>query len=431
MQRKLFMTVIVIALLLVTSAADLSTLPGSEGIPTSAAAMNAEAPTIWPIIAFEQVNIGNLASPVHLTNAGDGSGRIFIVERDGRIRLVKNGSLETTPFLDISGHVLSGGEQGLLSVAFPPDYAQRQRFYVYYTQMNGNNVVARIHVSGNPDLADASSEEQILELPHPFQTNHNGGQLAFGPDGYLYIAPGDGGGGGDPYGNAQNPASLLGKVLRIDVEGKIPTTTPDSPYKIFLPLVGSGTGLPYSIPPDNPFTNQPGYRPEIWALGLRNPWRFSFDSATGDLYIADVGQNEVEEVNFQPASSAGGENYGWNILEGSLCYNPPSGCTPPANYTAPVVEYSHGTNDSNGCSITGGFVYRGTAYPDLQGIYFYADYCQGRIWGLKLENFAGQSQLLLDTNYNPSSFGEDENGEVYLVSLSGQVYKLTGANPMR
>lgn len=421
----------VIMFFLITSAAGFSNQVKDKGNTNATEAMKAEAPAAWPTISLEQVNIGSLSSPVHLTHAGDGSGRIFIVERAGRIRLLKNGSLQATPFLDISDHVRSGGEEGLLSVAFPPDYAQRKRFYVYYTQTDGDNVVARFRTSTNPDLADTASEQQILELPHPIQSNHNGGQLAFGPDGYLYIGPGDGGGGGDPYGNAQNPASLLGKILRIDVEGQIPTTPPSQAYKVYLPLISSDTGLPYSVPPDNPFFAQPGYRPEIWAMGLRNPWRFSFDRTTGDLYIADVGQNEWEEVNFQPASSAGGENYGWNTLEGSHCYSPASGCTPPANYSPPVAEYPHGANDSNGCSITGGFVYRGATYTDMQNIYFYADFCQGKIWGLQFENSAWQSQLLLDTDYQPSSFGEDESGEVYLVRLSGQIYRLISTTSAR
>ena len=431
MQKNNLRIAFVIVLFLITSAAGFSKQTSGKGKTTSPKAVNVEAPAAWPTIALEQLNISNLASPVYLTHAGDGSGRIFIVERAGRIRLVKNGSLQSTPFLDISGHVRSGGEEGLLSVAFPPDYARRQQFYVYYTQLDGDNVVARFRTSPNPDLADTASEKQILELPHPNQTNHNGGQLVFGPDGNLYIGPGDGGGGGDPYGNGQNHNSLLGKILRINVEGQFPSTVPNQPYQVYLPLISSNSGLPYSIPTDNPFADQPGYRPEIWAMGLRNPWRFSFDRANGDLYIADVGQNTREEVNFQDASSPGGDNYGWNILEGSLCYSPSSGCTAPANYSAPVAEYPHGTNNSNGCSVTGGYVYRGDGYPDMQGIYFYADYCQGKIWGLKFENSAWQSQLLLDTNNLPSSFGEDESGEVYLVSLSGQIYHLVSTNPAR
>jgi glucose/arabinose dehydrogenase len=429
MMNNLIKIAVVVGFVLVTSAAEFSFQTDNLGADKLSNAVNAQAPEAWPTIALEQLNLSTLASPVFLTHAGDGSNRIFIVEQAGRIRLLKNGSLQATPFLNISGHVRSGGEEGLLSVAFPPDYARRQQFYVYYTQLDGNNVVARFRTTSNPDLADPASEEQILALPHPNQTNHNGGQLEFGPDGYLYIGTGDGGGAGDPYENGQNHAALLGKILRINVNGQYPATIPNGAYRIYLPMIGSNLGPRYRIPPDNPFFNQPGYRPEIWALGLRNPWRFSFDRATNDLYIADVGQNAREEVNFQPSNSVGGRNYGWNNLEGSLCYDPPSGCSAPANYSAPVAEYPHGANDSNGCSVTGGYVYRGAAYPDMQGVYFYADYCRGKIWGLKFENSAWQSQLLLDTTYQPSSFGEDESGEVYLVSLSGQIYHLVSTSP--
>ena len=425
MGRKIFLNVILIALLAVTSAADYTSPPEivREKLPA--------APADWPAIGLELVNLPVLASLTYLTHAGDGSGRIFIVERIGRIRLLKSGVLQTAPFLDISSKVLGGGEDGLLSVAFPPDYAERQRFYVYYTNLNGNLVLARFHTSANPDLADPTSEEQILIIPHPNQNNHNGGQLAFGPDGYLYLAPGDGGGGGDPNNNAQNPATLLGKLLRIDVEDKIPTSIPNLANIVFLPLVSTITGHTYRIPPDNPFVNQPGYRPEIWSLGLRNPWRFSFDRTTHDLYIADVGQDTVEEVNFRPAGSSGGENYGWKIREGSQCFSPASGCVDPPNYVGPVAEYQHGVNDVNGCSVTGGYVYRGTAYPNMQGTYFYADFCKGKVWGLKFENSAWQSRKLDEFPYQFSSFGQDESGEIYLVRYSGYIYHLisTGTLP--
>lgn len=433
MLRKVELTIVLITLLLVTSAADMAYQPGSEGRMPPAMNMEAQAPDAWPSIDFQSLNFTGLSSPVYLTHAGDGSGRMFIVERSGRIRLIDNqGVLQTTPFLDISDDVLSGGEEGLLSVAFPPDYAVRKRFYVYYTNHDGNNLVARFNTSANPDQADPASKLEILELPHPIQHNHNGGQLAFGLDGYLYLGPGDGGGGGDPYENAQDPASLLGKILRIDVEARYQSPPLSLTKQVFLPLISSSiTGLPYRIPPDNPFRNQAGYRAEIWAMGLRNPWRFSFDRDTGNLFIADVGQNALEEVNFQAASSSGGENYGWNILEGTECYSPSSGCVPPANYVAPVAEYAHGTGNSNGCSITGGYVYRGTDFPDLQGIYFYADFCLGNIYGLKLENSAWQSHEFPDTPHRPSSFGEDESGEIYLVDISGQIYHLVDANAAR
>jgi len=348
-----------------------------------------------------------------------------VVEQDGLIRILHtDGSITPTPFLDLTDRVRSpanggGNEQGLLSVAFPPDYTHKGYFYVYYTNEDGNNVVARFHLTGDPNLADPASEERILLLQHPGEDNHNGGQLAFGADGYLYIGTGDGGGGGDPNGNAQNPASLLGKILRIDVE----YTVPPASYALYLPCIQNNEGQyqasPYRIPPDNPFVNTPGYRGEIWSMGMRNPWRFSFDRQTHDLWIGDVGQNIYEEVDFQPASSAGGENYGWNVWEGKHCYNA-STCDS-TGMTPPVAEYDHG----QGCSITGGYVYRGTDYPALQGIYLYADYCSGKIWGLQYDG-TWQSQKLLDSGLNISSFGEGESGEVYLADLSGgAIYRVT------
>jgi hypothetical protein len=436
MGRKAFYLVVCFSLLLATTAADFTSLPGGEG-PYKPA-----APVQWPSLTLEPVDLPGLVSPVYLTHAGDGSGRMFIVERAGRIRLVKNDTLQSTPFLDISSLVLSptnggGGEDGMSNVAFPPDFAVRQRFYIYYTNLNGDLVLARFRTSSDPDLADPASREEILVIPHPNLNNHNGGQLEFGPDGYLYLAPGDGGGGGDPNNNAQNPATLLGKVLRIDVEAKTPFTPPSEPYQLYLPLVARNPGLAYSIPPDNPYVNQAGYRPEIWAMGLRNPWRFSFDRLTQNLYIADVGQDAAEEIDYQAAGSSGGANYGWKILEGNLCYSPATGCVPPAGYVAPIHDYLHIDNNPSGCSsITGGYVYRGTAYPDLQGIYYYADFCTAKIWGLKYEDPDWQNSLLYQSQdpshlFTYSSFGEDESGEVYLVRLSGQVYRLTGAFPTR
>jgi glucose/arabinose dehydrogenase len=364
-----------------------------------------------------------LSAPVHLTHAGDGSGRLFIVEQSGRIRIYQSGDLLPTPFLNISDRVLSpsnggGGEEGLLSVAFPPNYTGKGYFYVYYTSLNGNNQISRFHISG-ANQANANSEELILSLNHPTQNNHNGGQLAFGPDGYLYIGTGDGGGAGDPPNNAQNPNTLLGKILRIDVEpGQPPAIT--QAHRSYLPLMlqGGPSPLAYRIPSDNPFVGQSGYRQEIWALGLRNPWRFSFDRLNDDLYIADVGQSAWEEVNHQPGSSNGGENYGWRIMEGKHCYNSQS-CNQ-SGLTLPVWEYSH----ADGCSITGGFVYRGSTYPALQGIYFFADYCSGKIWGLVKETGIWQSSLLLDSPYNISSFGEDEAGELYVVDRDGNIYRV-------
>ncbi len=359
---------------------------GQPGLPVNGQNPDAGQPS-WPRVSLNQVANG-LVEPTHITNARDGSGRLFLVERAGRIRLVKDGSLLTGPFLDITGRVGSADpEQGLLSVAFPPGYRVKGHFYVDYTDVNGNTVVARYKVTDNPDLADPASEEVILTIAQPY-ANHNGGQLVFGPnDGYLYIGMGDGGAGGDPENRAQNPGSLLGKILRIDVETGNPTT--------------------YTIPATNPFTQTTGYQGEIWALGLRNPWRFSFDDKTGDLYIGDVGQNLIEEIDFQPASSSGGENYGWRILEGSRCFNPATGCLPPDRYSPPVAEYAH----SQDCSVTGGHV--------QNGIYFFGDFCSGRIRGLAREGLSWQSSLLYQAPFNISTFGEGEDGSLYVADYSG------------
>ncbi len=355
----------------------------------------------WPTVALT-LEQDNLSSPVHVPNAGDGSGRLFIVEQEGRIRIRKAGALLNTPFLDISGieRVLCCGEEGLLSVAFPPGYAGKQYFYVFYTNIAGDLVIARYHATGDPDIADSDSEEILLTIPHPGRSNHNGGQLAFGPNGYLYISTGDGGGGGDPNNNGQNTLSLLGKILRIDVE--------------------SGTD-PYAIPATNPYKDNPLYRPEIWAVGVRNPWRFGFDRQTGDLYIGDVGQNIYEEIDFQPASSPGGENYGWRCREGKHDYNGHSSECAGKTLTGPVTEYAHGAD----CSVTGGSVYRGVQFSTMHGIYFYGDFCSGRIRGLRWSGTSWATQMLLDSSLNISSFGEDESGELYVIDLNGAVYKIS------
>jgi len=351
----------------------------------------------WPAITLQLVT-GGLQDPVYLTHAGDNSGRIFILEKPGRIRILKNGVLQPSPFLDITGKVQDAGEQGLLGLAFPPQYAQKGYFYVYYTDNSGNNRVARYSLGDHPDAADPDSEELILRLDHPVHDNHNGGQLAFGPDGYLYISTGDGGGGGDPFDNAQDLNTLLGKILRIDTESM-------------------NTG--YQIPPGNPFAGQAERRGEIWAYGLRNPWRFSFDRQTGDLYIGDVGQGTWEEVDFQPASSPGGENYGWDRMEGFDCFQ--TACNPD-DYTLPVFTYR--THQAGTCAVTGGYVYRGPTQTALQGIYFLGDYCSGQIWGLRQTSGGWQSQALVNTDLNISSFGEDQSGELYVVDLGGAVYRL-------
>jgi hypothetical protein len=283
-------------------------------------------------------------------------------------------------------------------VAFPPGYSGKRYFYVDYTNTSGNTVISRFRLSSDPDVADPGSERILLTIAQPYP-NHNGGQLVFGPDGYLYIGMGDGGSAGDPQNNAQDPASLLGKILRIDVE--------------------SGAE-PYAVPASNPFAGRTGYRGEIWALGLRNPWRFSFDSRTGDLYVADVGQNQYEEVDFQPAGSSGGENYGWRIMEAGHCFNPDP-CTQ-TGLVQPVFEYAH----TQGCSVTGGFVYRGALYPRMQGLYFLSDYCSGRVWALRRTGISWQSAQLLPGSFAVSTFGEDEAGNVYVADYdAGDVYRLT------
>lgn len=396
--------------------------PVSNLINSPDLARSAAQQISWPTISI-QAWVGNLERPVTITHPGDGSGRVFVVEQPGRIWIIENGLVKPAPFLDIQDQVKCCREEGLLGLAFPPQYAEKGHFYVYYTRLDGNNQVSRFHISADNDIADPGSEEEILFLHHPSYENHNGGQLAFGPDGYLYIGTGDGGGGGDPDENAQDLESLLGKILRIDVESA--GSTPISgEFSFYFPLLIVGNDIPakaYSIPPDNPFLNDAQARPEIWAVGLRNPWRFSFDSASGDLYIADVGQNLREEVNFQPASSTGAENYGWNILEGSLCYSPSTSCVAPANYTPPVAEYGHDL----GCSVTGGEVYRGNQYPTLQGFYLYGDFCSGRIWGLANEGSGWQSQELLVSTLRISTFGSDEDGNLYVADLAtGQIYRI-------
>ena len=401
---------------------------GLAGLAVPPAAAAPSAAVTWPSITLTSV-VSGLSAPVHITHAGDGSGRIFIVERAGLIRIASGGTLLPTPFLNISGIVRdAGSEEGLLSVAFPPDYATKGYFYVYYTDdrvaNRGNNVVSRFHLGADASTADPASEETILPIPHPTYDNHNGGQLAFGPDGYLYIGTGDGGSGGDPGNNAQNTLSLLGKILRIDV-GDVPQAPPPAlgTFVLYIPAVFKGGPVPYTIPTSNPFFDNPAYRGEIWALGLRNPWRFSFDRATGDLYLGDVGQSTREEVDVQPTSGVGGENYGWRCKEGSLNYNFSGDCST-LTLVAPVAEYDH----SLGCSITGGYVYRGPGNPLMQGVYFYSDYCSGRIWALQRDGVAWVSNILLDSPYSISTFGEDEAGNLYLAAYStGVIYQVNQA----
>jgi len=357
-------------------------------------------------IALSQV-VANLQNPTYLT-APPGDTRLFIVERAGRIRIVENGNTLTAPFLDISGRVFTGGEGGLLSMAFDPQFSSNRHFYLYYTDPQQNIVIERFSAGANPNLADPTSGLVILRIPHPNFTNHFGGQVAFGPDGYLYLATGDGGGAGDPNRNGQNLNSLLGKLLRIDVRN-------------------ATAAQPYTIPAGNPYANGTGGRAEIWAAGLRNPWRFAFDGS--QLYLSDVGQDRREEVNIGQADAAG-LNYGWNTMEGTLCYN--AATCDRSGLTLPVFEYDHGANDANGCSITGGLVYRGSAIPGLQGRYFYSDYCRGFLKSFLAGggNVTEQREWNVGDIGNVISFGQDGQGELYLMTSRGIVYRMgRSANP--
>jgi glucose/arabinose dehydrogenase len=324
-----------------------------------------------------------LRQPLDLRQPADGSDRLFVVEKGGRIRVAHGGQVVERPFLDLSGTVgARGSEQGLLGLAFHPDYANNGFFYVNYTDANGDSVVARYQVSGDPDVADPNSASVVLTQPQPF-ANHNGGNLVFGPDGWLWIGFGDGGSGGDPRGNGQNPATWLGKMLRVDVDGD-------------------------------------GHV-EIWGLGLRNPWRYSFDRLTGDLWIGDVGQNVWEEINFVPAGAPAGQNFGWNVGEGNHCFRS-SGCDL-SPFVPAIAEYDH----QSGCAVVGGYVYRGTVNPAMDGAYLYADECSGRVWSLVRDsNGAPVVSELMDTSIAVSAFGEDRSGELYLTGFNdGTVYRLT------
>ena len=343
--------------------------------------------------------------PVAIASAGDGSGRLFVVEQAGRIRIIRNGTLLAAPFLDISARVSCCGERGLLGLAFHPSYRSNGRFYVYYTDTGGSLVIAEYRRSSTNANRAASTERRLLRIPHPDQANHNGGQLAFGPDGYLYVGTGDGGGGGDPYENGQQRTVLLGKLLRI-----APNVTSSTPA--------------YRVPATNPWAKSTTIRREIWAYGLRNPWRFSFDRSTGDLWIGDVGQNTYEEVNRSLRSAGGGRgaNYGWDQYEALSCFEGP--CTS-AGKVFPLTSYAHG---ANGCSVTGGYVYRGSRSPVLVGRYLFGDFCSGRIWTVAAGGAARQDPVLLgDAGFQISAFGQDEAGELYVVDYAGgRIYEVTG-----
>lgn len=353
-------------------------------------------------VTLEPVVTG-LASPVDLQHAGDNSGRLFLVERRGTIRILRNGALLASPFLDIQSRVDTQGEGGLLGLAFHPGFAQNRRFFVNYTTTSSplRTVIAEFRAStANPDVADPA-ETILLTVEQPF-SNHNGGQLAFGPDGFLYIALGDGGGAGDPQENGQDLSTPLGKLLRIDVDRQDP-------------------GRNYAIPPDNPFAGQAGARGEIWAYGLRNPWRFSFDRPTGRLFLGDVGQDRFEEINLIQR----GGNYGWDVMEGRQCFEPPSGCDM-AGLELPIFDYGR----SDGRSVTGGYVYRGAAIPRLAGTYVFGDFISGVVWGLQQDAQGNwQRTELLRTGRSISSFGTDQAGELYVVDFSGTVLRLREAPP--
>ena len=381
------------------------TVPLSLILAAAASGCGSELPNETPAppegtvpVALQEIATG-LAFPLYLT-APPGDPRLFIVEKGGALRVVKAGVLLPTPFLDLSAQVSGGAEQGLLGLAFAPDYATSGRFYVHYTDPAGDTRVSSFLVSADPDVADPASETVLLAVDQPF-ANHNGGQIAVGPDGYLYIGLGDGGGSGDPSGTGQSLADLLGAILRIDPAG----------------------GMPYAVPADNPFVGVAGASPEIWSYGLRNPWRFSFDRATGDLWIGDVGQNQWEEIDLATVADGAGRgvNFGWSVMEGRHCVSG-DGCDT-GRFALPVLEYGHGT----GCSVSGGYVYRGSAIPALQGHYFYADFCQGFVRSLRMEGGAIAEEAdwpTLRPGGSVPSFGEDSAGELYLLAADGRVLKI-------
>ena len=372
-------------------------------IPASGCGSQFETETpdlpVGPVPVALTTVVSGLGSPLYLTTPA-GDPRLFIVEKGGTIRIVQDGALLPTPFLDLSAKVSTGGEQGLLGLAFDPQYGSNGRFVVHYTDVAGDTQVSWFRVSQDPNVADAASELTILRADQPF-ANHNGGQVLFGPDGYLYVMLGDGGSSGDPGNRAQSLADLLGSILRIQ------------------PLEAGG----YSVPADNPFADTPGALPEIWSYGLRNPWRVDFDPATGDLYIADVGQGNWEEVDVSPAAGGAGRgvNFGWRIMEGPDCFGT-SSCDQ-TGLELPVVSYGH----DRGCSITGGFVYRGSGIPALQGHYFYSDYCTGFVRSFRLEDGAAVDQYSwpsLQPGVGVLSFGRDATGELYLLGSNGVVYRI-------
>ncbi len=378
-------------------------------------------------ISLSSIQIANgFTKPVYVCQPPGDNDRLFVLEQKGIIKIIKNGMTVRKPYADLRNKVHNpitpGDERGLLGLAFHANYQNNGFVYINYSDKNDHTIVSRFRVASDPDRLDTKSEKVLIKLKQPF-SNHNGGHMEFGPDGYLYISVGDGGKWGDPYNNAQNLGNLFGKILRIDVD----------------------TGDPYAIPDDNPFINNEDAKDEIWLYGLRNVWRFSFDWGKGDVYLGDVGQDLWEEIDFVAAENAGGQNFGWRVMEGNHCYNPKEDCEPTG--VLPIFEYPNDANymkiltgmdepNVDGCSVTGGYVYRGSAISELQGTYFFADYCSGNIWTFKEKNgkateFQNRTEEISlggggFTNYI-SSFGEDNNGELYIVDYNGIIFKLTAS----
>jgi glucose/arabinose dehydrogenase len=372
-----------------------ATLAGCVGGTDGDEAGSGLRPLALPKLSFTEV-AGGLMNPVFVTHAGDGSGRLFIAEQRGMVWVWEDGKRLEEPFLNATHLTVAQGEQGFFSIAFDPKFGENGRVYASYTDLEGNSIVARYEIDpADPNRLDPESAVQVLRVVQPYE-DHNGGLIVFGPDGYLWMSLGDGGSIGDPHNNAQNLDRLLGKILRIDVSGE------DE----------------YEIPPDNPFAKGGRGRGEVWSYGLRNPWRFSFDRETGDLYIGDVGQHAIEEINFEPAPLKGGVNYGWSAWEGRDRYQASRTALKPEY---PVAQYTH----DEGCSVTGGSVYRGKEISGLEGIYLFGDFCTGALWGLKREGGDWALGRFNKTPFMISSFGEDEAGELYLVDYGGTVQRIT------
>ena len=383
----------------VAASASQATVAGGTAAPAAPAALTSTSVKLTVVTSA-------VSQPVLAIGARDGTGRLFIVEKTGKIRIVKGGSLLATPFLDLSASVSKGGEQGLLGLAFHPSYKTNRKLYVNYTDRSGNTVVREFRASTtNPDRVAGSTGRTIIRIAQPY-ANHNGGMIAFGRDGYLYIGMGDGGSGGDPGNRAQSTSTLLGKMLRINVNGRTSTRN-------------------YTIPSSNPYVGRTG-RDEIWQRGLRNPWRFSFDRANGNLWIGDVGQNKYEEVDRAVRTTTGpgrGINWGWRVMEGFHCYRPATGCST-SGKKKPLLEYSHASNGR--CAVTGGYVYRGKAIPALAGWYVYGDYCSGEVWAVPGTASSKPTPVrLLGTGSGRlvAGFGQDDAGELYLCDLNGTVYR--------